>query len=452
MLKLRLGAALVLYQTAPMRVLLGKRAPHLRSFPGAWTFPGGNLELQDVQSLERCALREAEEELGLQLPCEGLIDIGRRVTPPGNPVRFDTRYFLQHLTDPPPVQPAPDEFSDAQWWEPTELLALWERGDASIPPPVRDVVSVLAGYPAITDVALGALRALANDEDHTYPGQEMYPGIEAIPLRTPTVPPATHTQCYLLGREQFLIVDPASPYPEEQAWLDAMLARRLEAGHQPTAIVLTHHHPDHIGGVAHLHARYGLPVLAHSLTAERVAAHFPVDQLIEDGHVWDLGQDGAGRPWQVEAWWTPGHAPGHLCLIDQRDRVAIVGDMLAGIGTILIDPKDGHMATYLASLERLAQGQLSLAFPAHGPVIRDVPGTCTMYIARRQMRERAILSALEARPLPLEPLLEEVYADTPPEAHSLARQSLRAHVIKLQEEDRLQAPDAQGCYHLTVKA
>jgi ribonuclease/clavin/mitogillin len=446
MLKLRLGAALVLYQTAPMRVLLGKRAPHLRSFPGAWSFPGGNLEPQDEQSLERCAAREAEEELGIQLPSEKLIDIGRRVTPPGNPVRFDTRYFLQALTDAPPISPSPAEFSSAQWWEPADLLALWERGEVAIPPPVRDVVSVLARYPEIHTEALAALRALANDEDHTYPGQEMYPGIETIPLRTPTVPPATHTQCYLLGREQFLIIDPASPYPEEQAWLDAMLERRLQAGHQPIAIVLTHHHMDHIGGVAHVRQRYHLPVCAHPLTAERVAAHFPVDQRIDNGHIWDLGYDGAGRPWQVEAWWTPGHAPGHLCLIDQRDRVAIVGDMLAGIGTILIDPKDGHMATYLTSLERLAQGHLSLAFPAHGPVIRDVPGTCTMYITRRQMRETAILSALEAGPLSLEPLLEQVYADTPPEAHSLARQSLRAHLLKLQEEGRIQPPDMQGLY------
>jgi len=452
MLKLRLGAALVLYQTAPMRVLLGQRAAHLRSFPGAWTFPGGNLEPQDAHSLERCARREVAEELGLKLAAEGLIDLGRRVTPPGNPVRFDTRYFLQHLPDPPPLQPAPEEFSRAQWWEPAALLALWERGEAAIPPPVRDVVSVLARYPTINPEALAALRALANDEDHTYPSQEMYPGIEVVPLRTPTVPPATHTQCYLLGREQFLIIDPASPYPEEQAWLDAMLARRLQAGHQPLAIVLTHHHPDHIGGVAPVRARYGLPVLAHPLTAERVGTHFPVDQLIDEGHGWDLGRDGAGRPWRVEAWWTPGHAPGHLCLIDQRDRVAIVGDMLAGIGTILIDPKDGHMATYLASLERLAQGQLSLAFPAHGPVIRDVPGTCAMYIDRRQMRERAILSALEPAPLGLETLLAQVYADTPPEAHSLARQSLRAHLIKLEEEGRIASPDTEGLYHLRPQA
>ena len=52
------------------------------------------------------------------------------------------------------------------------------------------------------------------------------PGIRVLALRTPTLPPAAHTNVYLVGPEAgpVAVVDPGSPYPEEQAILDALLA------------------------------------------------------------------------------------------------------------------------------------------------------------------------------------------------------------------------------------
>src|SRR4051794_13140313 len=71
------------------------------------------------------------------------------------------------------------------------------------------------------------------------------PGIRVVALRTPTLPPAAHTNVYLVGpdRGPVAVVDPGSPYPDQQAVLDAILAQLpIEA------VLLTHHHGDHTGG------------------------------------------------------------------------------------------------------------------------------------------------------------------------------------------------------------
>src|SRR5207245_3788558 len=76
---------------------------------------------------------------------------------------------------------------------------------------------------------------------------EMRPGIVLVPLRTPTLPPATHTNCYVVGGDEVVVIDPASPYEEEQALLDRIVEHRTIR-----EIWLTHLHNDHVGGANHL--------------------------------------------------------------------------------------------------------------------------------------------------------------------------------------------------------
>ena len=63
--------------------------------------------------------------------------------------------------------------------------------------------------------------------------------------------------------------------------------------------------------------------------------------------------------------------------------------MVAGVGTILIDPSEGDMAVYLASLERLLARPPMMLLPAHGPEIADGHRKLSEYLAHRRMREVA---------------------------------------------------------------
>src|SRR5687767_405109 len=108
------------------------------------------------------------------------------------------------------------------------------------------------------------------------------PGIRVLALRTPTLPPAAHTNVYLVGPEAgpVAVVDPGSPYPDQQAILDDVLAKiPIEL------VLLTHHHGDHTGGAVALAARWGVPIAAHPATARRLAGRVPVTREIHDGDV-----------------------------------------------------------------------------------------------------------------------------------------------------------------------
>ncbi len=265
---------------------------------------------------------------------------------------------------------------------------------------------------------------------------ELARGVEMCSLYTPTLPPATHTNCYLLGEDEVIVVDPASPYEPVQRGLAELLSEHVAAGRRIVSIWLTHHHGDHVGGARALAAEFSVPIAAHRRTAELLAGHIDVDETIADGTVRALSGAGGRR---VRAIHTPGHAPGHLCFLEETTGHLVAGDMVAGIGTILVEPKDGDMAAYLASLERMKTLQPAALLPAHGPVIRDAVAKLNAYIAHRLWREERVLAALSPRDgKGLEELVTEVYEDVPAAVHVLAMCSLEAHLIKLVEEQRAQ--------------
>jgi glyoxylase-like metal-dependent hydrolase (beta-lactamase superfamily II) len=254
------------------------------------------------------------------------------------------------------------------------------------------------------------------------------PGVRVVALRTPTLPPATHTACYLVGPSEgageLFVVDPASPYADQQAALDAILDREIAAGRHIAGVLLTHHHADHVGAAAHVATR-DVPVMAHAETAARV--RIPVSRVLADG-------DWCGP---VRAVFTPGHAPGHLCFHDPASGALIAGDMVAGLGTILIDPSEGDMRQYLDSLAIMAALAPRMLLPAHGPMIHDAQGKLREYVAHRLMREGRVLEAVRGagRATPAA-LVAVAYADTPKLLWGLAERSLVAHLVKLAADGR----------------
>lgn len=272
--------------------------------------------------------------------------------------------------------------------------------------------------------------------------------VTLFPARTPTLLPATHTNSYALGGRDVLLVEPATPYEDEQrAWI--AWARELgSTGRNLVAIVATHHHPDHVGGAELLSRELGLPVWAHEETASRIDV--PVTRQLVDGDEIALAGP-RDQIWRVLH--TPGHAQGHVCLFEPLTRTAIVGDMVASVGTILIAPGDGDMIVYLEQLARLAALDASLALPAHGEPIDDPTAVFQRYITHRRMREEKIVAAIIAgsngdEGVTSAELVPAVYDDVSPAIWPIAKLSIDAHLEKLEREGRIVHTPRGGAFRV----
>jgi ribonuclease/clavin/mitogillin len=255
-------------------------------------------------------------------------------------------------------------------------------------------------------------------------------GVQVLPLRTPTLPPAETTNAVVLGPPggrsgPRWIVDPATPHGDErQRLLDTLGDLNDLAG-----IALTHHHRDHVGAAAWLSAELGLPVWAHGET-ERLARTHRGGAALSVTHV--LGDGDRLADWTVLH--TPGHASDHLVFLCEATRVAVVGDMVASEGTIVVDPPDGHMGTYLHQLARLRDLPLTWAIPAHGPPIGEPRARFEAYLAHRAQREGRVLAALRDGPRTLRALTAEAWAEVPAAVLPLAERACLAHLGHLAEQ------------------
>lgn len=273
--------------------------------------------------------------------------------------------------------------------------------------------------------------------------EEVAPDIAVVAVRTPTLPPATHTNSWVLGRGSLTVVDPASPYDEERIRLYTALRARRAGGERVARLFLTHHHYDHVAGAVDLRDRLaadGEPVAiaAHPITADLLEDTIEITEPVADGDELDI----AGRPFR--AVFTPGHAPGHLALHDEATGSIVAGDMVAGIGTIVLDPAEADLAQYLASLERLRALRAQRLLPAHGPALMHPDTVLSFYVAHRHQRSDEIRTALrvagEATPQELAP---RIYPDLDTSLWPIAAAQITTHLRWLAEHG-LAHPTAAG--------
>jgi len=260
------------------------------------------------------------------------------------------------------------------------------------------------------------------------------PEVERLPLRTPTLAPATHTNSYFVGLRDFYLVEPASPYGTEQARLHELIEARLDRGHRLVGVIATHHHPDHIGGAGAVCERFGVPLMAHARTRDKLAGRVTVHSLIDEAST-DLGKP-VGLDLAVLH--TPGHAPGHLCLFERRARWMIVGDMISSLSTIVIDPDDdGDMEDYITQLRRMAALGPATLFPAHGDPVADGVAKLTAYVAHREAREERVRRAVAAGAGTLAAVVAQAYDDAPVWLWPVAAKSARAHLERLRRGGKI---------------
>jgi glyoxylase-like metal-dependent hydrolase (beta-lactamase superfamily II)/8-oxo-dGTP pyrophosphatase MutT (NUDIX family) len=387
--------------------------------PGAERVPGPERDAARRALLEeRATFAEVLARHGLSLDPARFVPAGRWVTPAWLSVRYDARFFLLRLPEGEVARVWPGELSSGGFVPARRALGAWERGEVLLHPPNHWGLAVLArdGAP---DAA--ALRARPPNRDGALPRVEFQKGVLLAALRTPTLPPAAHTNAWLVEADGGLaVVDPGSPEPSEQAALEALLDELAAEGRPANQIWLTHAHPDHAGGVAALAARRGLPVLAHARAAARLGA--PPDRTLREG-------DLLGGRWIVVE--TPGHAPDHLCFLDERSGALLCGDMVSTLSTVVIDPSEGDMEEYERQLERLrALGPRTL-YPGHGPPAPAGTARLAAYRAHRRQREALVAAALRAGGT-LEEITARAYVDTPSAFHAVASRSCLAILEKLQ--------------------
>jgi len=444
------------------------------TFSGGYhAFPGGSVDAADAElpiagcsdderALRGCALRETFEEAGvllahgverlagsvvtalrhellagadfgellarsrLTLRGDALVPAGRWLTPPFSAVRFDARFYLALVGDDAEASVIPGELSEGGWIRPADALELWETGAVLLHPPNHHVLGTLAGFPP--DAAIERLRRPPYvDADRVTERIEFQRGVILYPLRTETLPPAQHTNAYVLGTGHMAIVDPGASDLAEIDRLERFVGRLAADGRTVKCVLLSHHHVDHVGGVAAIKARFGVPVLASAQAARRLDGL--VDVELADGEVVELP---GPMPMRWRAVLTEGHAPGHLVFWDERSQALIAGDMVAAGSTIVIDPPEGDLATYLESLERLKRLPTGTIYPAHGFAIRDGAAKLDEYIAHREGRLEQIASAVAAGEQVLETIVRVVYHDTPEGLHPLAARSALASLIELE--------------------
>jgi glyoxylase-like metal-dependent hydrolase (beta-lactamase superfamily II)/8-oxo-dGTP pyrophosphatase MutT (NUDIX family) len=472
-------------------VLLVRRADELRFFGGFWAFPGGKIAPEDgdlgggeAGARLLAAARELFEETGilvarrpdgsfptsstafnaarlevmenrmrfaaflerehLQIRASDYLLIGQITTPEFAPQRFATTFFVAPL---PPGQEAvvwPGELVESAWLTAAAMLDRWKRGEVLLSPPTAMTLEAIAGRPALEAPARLAplFRELAAGAMHPI---YFAPCVQMLPLRTPALPPITHTNAFFLGAGPCYLIDPGPQDAAEQARLFMVLDAHRAAGRPLTAVVLSHHHSDHIGAAAATARHCQVPIWAHQRTAEALRGRLTVDRLLAEGDRLDLGRrpDGGGS-WYLEVQHTPGHAWGHLTFFDPFYRLLFAGDMVSTSTSVLIPPQDGDLAIYLQSLRRLADLPARLLLPGHGNVSARSRQTILDALEHRAVRERQLLDALAPAARTIEELALELYRGLPEGLMRFACLQIRAGLEKLQREGRAQSmPDGR---------
>ena len=236
--------------------------------------------------------------------------------------------------------------------------------------------------------------------------------------------PGTNT--YLVGRRDPILLDTGAGVPDYLPLFERYMGER--GWSQPSRVVLTHRHRDHLGGVEQLRARYRGLRVAKMVYRD---AGLPDDvESLRDGDV--IEGDGV----TLVAVHTPGHASDHLCYYLPEERAVFTGDVVLGGSTTVIPAEDGDLLDYMASLRRLQGLDVVKIYPAHGPVIDDAQARLAEYIEHRLLRERQILGALGDGLRTIPAMVEHIYRDVPAALHPVAAQSVASHLKKLAREGR----------------
>ena len=183
---------------------------------------------------------------------------------------------------------------------------------------------------------------------------------------------------FVVRRGSSILLVDALMRPEHAELLEAALTQAGVGFADINQVVLTHHHPDHTGGLADLVRRAPqAQILAGRGDVEAIKASTGValDPLVTGDEV--LG---------LEVIETPGHTPGHLCLFDAGTSTMLLGDLVGNVGGLQRPPamftEDPDL--YEVTLRAVAERDFAIGLPSHGgPVPRDAAAALRELAAQR---------------------------------------------------------------------
>jgi glyoxylase-like metal-dependent hydrolase (beta-lactamase superfamily II) len=236
----------------------------------------------------------------------------------------------------------------------------------------------------------------------------------------------THT--FVVGHKHAFVIDPGPEISDYQHgivdWLKVVEIR-------PSAILLSHSHPDHAPGAVVLKKALDIPVWASEYFAQEAVSGLDIDQRFESGSRFPIDGD------ELQVLASPGHAEDHVSFWIPGARIFFSGDNILGQGSTLVAPPEGNMVAYMESLEVARRLNPAIIVPGHGPIIGTPLAKIDEYVAHRRAREEQLLAVLRDGSGTVQDLVARMYTDTDPRLHELAGYSVKAQLEKLKTEGKI---------------
>lgn len=260
------------------------------------------------------------------------------------------------------------------------------------------------------------------------------PGVRRILAPNPSPFTFRGTNTYIVGTGSVAVIDPGPDRPEHLAAIE----RALE-GERVSAVIVTHTHRDHSPLARPLAAAHGAPTCGFGPHRPAREPHPGEDQRLDASNDTEFvpdvaladGDRVAGEGWALEAVHTPGHTSNHISLALEGTGILFCGDHVMGWSTTIVAPPDGHMADFMASLDRLVEREEDIYLPGHGAPVRE-PGRFVRLLAlHRRQREAAILRRLAEGDRRIPEIVAHIYKGLDPRLVDAAGLSVLAHIEDL---------------------
>jgi glyoxylase-like metal-dependent hydrolase (beta-lactamase superfamily II) len=267
---------------------------------------------------------------------------------------------------------------------------------------------------------------------------EILPGIHQLKLPFPLQPEQLAVNAYLIqGDNGCLLVDTGWNINQAFSAMERQL-QEIGLGFENISLILiTHFHPDHYGLAGRLvqvskakvalhqvekdfiDSRYmnmdglldstadilhanGVPekdlprLQKASLGVRQYVAPVSPEVVLQGGEIIGQGQ------YQFEVVWTPGHSPGHVCLLERNKRILISGDHVlpATFPNVGLHSQSGPepLPNYLRSLKLMEDLNVDLVLPAHEHVFSGLKPRVQEILHHHEERKKAILAVLSEGP------------------------------------------------------